>query len=392
MRRYLISTPEGTSDKLFSECAIRGTARPVIALFEAFGYSEVVTPAIEYYDVFCDSDNILPQESMLKLIDKTGRILVLRPDMTAPIARISATKLSNIPEPYRFYYLQNIFRSGTIGNRINSEVFQCGIELVGASGLYADCEVIALAIKALSKYKENNFRIEIGHVGFYKALSAAIGFSDKDLEKMRKLVEDKNFAALNDMLKNCENKKAAGAIKKLPQLFGGAQVLDEALALTNDPEAVSAINYLREIYSELSKAGLSDSVMIDLGLVNQIHYYTGFVIRGYIEGAGQAVLSGGRYDSLIGGFGRDLAAVGFAIDIDAVSECIKRDEIDPPGYMVYYENGYLKDAISFVERCKTVCELSAEDSFEKAAAVAKSKGIGRIVKIGGHGIKEQGVI
>lgn len=136
------------------------------------------------------------------------------------------------------------------------------------------------------------------------------------MERMRALIEGKNFAALRDMLAPFRENPASAALLRLSRLFGGPEVLDEAEALAGETEAVE---YLRALYGELSAAGYGALVRFDLGMVHQIDYYTGVVFRGYVEGAGDAVLSGGRYDSLVGVFGREAQATGFAVDVDAMA-------------------------------------------------------------------------
>ena len=110
---YVIHTPEGTRDRLFAECRDRrDTQTALTGLFRRRSYSEVSTPEVEFYDLFLRSGNPIPQESMLKIIDRSGKIMVMRPDCTAPIARVAATKLKHLPLPQRLYYAETVFRSG----------------------------------------------------------------------------------------------------------------------------------------------------------------------------------------------------------------------------------------------------------------------------------------
>ena len=171
MNRYTISTPEGSRDRLFSECEERRKVQRVLSdFYEKRGYSEVITPTLEYYDIFTRSGNSLSQETMFKVIDRGGRILVMRPDVTTPIARISATKLSNEVLPQRFYYIQNVYRSDLFHTGRRSEIAQAGIELVGSSGLKADVEVISMAIDSLIACGYDNFYFGLGHSGIINAL------------------------------------------------------------------------------------------------------------------------------------------------------------------------------------------------------------------------------
>ena len=326
---YIINTPEGTRDRLFAECTDRRKVQNALTeLFAAKGYAEISTPEVEYYDLFVQSGNPLPQESFLKIIDRSGKIMVMRPDCTAPIARVAATKLKAVPLPQRLYYNETVFRSGQAHKGGSSEIAQCGVELIGAAGQQADVEVIALAAEALKAVSPHPFHIELGHVGLFRALAAEMEMDAAQTEQMRRLIEGKHFAALNDLLEPYRDKPAYAVLSRLSQLFGSTEVLDEAEALVGKREEVE---YLRSLYAALQEKGCGDLIRFDLGLVHQIDYYTGVVFRGYVEGAGAPVLSGGRYDNLVEKFGRPAPAIGFAVDADAVAACLNQEQA-PAGH------------------------------------------------------------
>lgn len=313
----VVATPEGTRDRLFAQCRdLRAAQSKLTKLFRGKGYEEISTPEVEYYDLFLQSGNPIPQEALLKIVDRSGKLMVMRPDCTAPIARVACTKLKNSPLPQRLYYNETVFRSGAAHRGGSSEIPQCGIELLGAGGLQADVEAVSLAVEALETVCPQGFRIELGHAGLFRALADQMEMPTAKVEEMRKLVEGKHFAALDEFLAPYRDKSAYGLLSKLSRLFGGVEVLDEAEGLIGPrPE----LNYLRELYGVLKAAGCGESVRFDLGLVHQIDYYTGLVFRGYAKGAGAPVLSGGRYDNLLGAFGRPAPAIGFAVYVDLVS-------------------------------------------------------------------------
>ncbi len=318
----IIHTPEGTRDRLFAECAGRRSVQNTLTdLFAQKGYAEISTPEVEFYDLFVQSGNPLPQESFLKIVDRSGKIMVMRPDCTAPIARVAATKLKAVPLPQRLYYNETVFRSGQAHKGGSSEIAQCGVELIGAAGQEADVEVIALAVEALKAVSPHPFHIELGHVGLFRALAAEMDMDAARTEQMRLLIEGKHFAALNDLLEPYKEKPAYAVLSRLSQLFGSTEVLDEAEALVGRR---GEVEYLRTLYAALREKGCGEFVRFDLGLVHQIDYYTGVVFRGYVEGAGAPVLSGGRYDSLVEKFGRPAPAIGFAVDADAVAACLSQ--------------------------------------------------------------------
>lgn len=387
---YTANTPEGTRDRLFAECRDRRQVQDALTtLFRRRSYAEVITPEVEYYDLFLRSGNPLPQESMLKIIDRSGKIMVMRPDSTTPIARVAATKLKTVPLPQRFYYNQTVFRSGDAHKASSSEIAQCGIELIGASGKKADVEMVAMAVDSLRACGLKQFHIELGHVGFFRTLAAGMDMEPEKIEQMRKLIEGKNFAALGDLLEPYGDKPACAALKRLSRLFGGAEVLEEAEALSMGSEALS---YLRTLYVELEAAGYAKFIRFDLGLVHQIDYYTGVVFRGYVEGAGGAVLSGGRYDALVGAFGRPAQATGFAIDVDAVAGCLPSADLPALELVVHYEDGLLARALAEVdERAPGTCELSPCRTLESSLNLAREKGARKVLVLSKKGTREVAV-
>lgn len=367
-----VQTPEGTRDRLFGECEERRKIQTALGeLFCRRGFGEVCTPEVEFYDLFLRSGNPLPQEQMVKIIDRSGMILVMRPDCTAPIARVHAARLRHIPAPQRLYYDQTVFRSGQQHRGGRSEIAQCGVELLDAQGLRADLEVLALAADALKTCGLERFHIEIGHVGFFRELTAALGLEEGEREIIRDLIENKNFAALADRLAPYHATVPGYALDRLPYLFGGIEVLDEAEGLYAH---TSAIAYLRTLYNELSAAGYGSYFRFDLGLVHQIDYYTGLVFRGYAQGAGDAVLSGGRYDRLLAAFGPDTPATGFAVDVDAVAGCLPTVETLPVEGLVHFSSGCLAQALAAIDRGEGKLELSPMDTLEQTRLLAQAKG------------------
>lgn len=323
MNRFSISTPEGTRDLLFASCkALRQTEAAIRTALEAQGFSEIITPAVEYFDVFHAANPELDQENMLKIIDRSGRICVARPDNTTPIARVAATRLSDTALPVKLYYSQKVFRSVSGDHGHKGEFLQIGAELIGADGLEADRDILSAAFGALRQAGADSFRIELGHAEIYKALIEALGVDEQTAESIRRLIENKSFAALGDALEPYADRSAARALRAMPQLFGGIEVLDEVETLTGNVRVLGAVSYLRRLYAALEKVGCGDRVMIDLGLVHEMDYYTGVMFRGYIGGAGAAILSGGRYNALCAKFGRDLPAGGFGIDVESVADSL----------------------------------------------------------------------
>jgi len=390
MNRFAISTPEGTRDRLFASCrAMRQSENIISNLLEGRGYREVTTPTTEYYDVFLQAESSIPQESMLMTTDRSGRLMVLRPDSTMPIARMASTKLSRDALPLRMYYRQSVFRVNASGSGHLGEIMQIGAELIGSQGIMADLDILSAAFETMRTVGDQLFRIELGHAGIYKALISQLGADEYEAEEIRRLIESKSFAALSDRLEPYRSSTAYSAIKAMPQLFGGAEVLDEAAALTDNPQALSAIDYLRRIYNSLQAAGYGEYIMIDLGLVHELDYYTGIMFQGYMGGAGKILLSGGRYDQLCSKFGADLPAIGFAIDLDGVSQLIDPGEDNSRRELVLTDEHGLMAALAYVSGHDAA--LAPCDSEEEALKLAKNEGYRAIIKITGGGMTRKAV-
>ncbi len=389
MKKYAKVTPEGTRDLLFEECSARKIVESKLsALFRSRGYNRIITPSIEFFDVFDrESAGIMP-ESMYKLTDSQGRLMVMRPDNTLPIARVVATRLKEMKLPIRLYYTQKVFRQSPTLTGFNDEVAQSGIELIGTQGIRADLEIFITAVDALEKCGVKDYRIEIGHAGFFKALSESLDVDDETRELISSLIESKNYAALNDVIDKLESNETTKVIKMLPRLFGGLEVIDKAEQLCKSESARKSLDYLRNLFNKISDLGLNDKVNIDLGLVHRSNYYTGVVFRGYIEGSGVTVLSGGRYDKLIGEFGNPLEATGFGIDVDSLANAmLSSGEVRrprPADILVYGNDGCEVKALKYIAELNEkgfICENSVFDTEDESRKYAMQKGIKRFVLV-----------
>ena len=389
MKDYFRITPEGTKDLLFEECLANRTVSSILgSVFSHRGFHEVLTPGIEFYDLFSEEISGIPMESMFKMSDSKGRLMVMRPDSTLPIARMVTTRLMNERHPIRLYYNQRVYRYNPGLTGRSNEVMQTGIELIGAKGKRADLETITTAIEALSKCVPD-FRIELGNAAFFKAVAKTLPVSDEEREEIRTLIESKNYSALNSVLDKLEHTQAVDVIRKLPGLFGGVEVLDEAYKLCDDEVALKTLEYVREIYNDLSKLGLGERLIIDLGLVQRNDYYSDIVFSGYVMGSGEPVLIGGRYDKLLDRFGLPAPAVGFGINVDALARVmLERGNIPKkqiPAILVHSVKGYEIEAIKYtmaLSEANILGENSVFETEDQALEYARYKGIKKLAIVG----------
>lgn len=324
MDKYKMHVPDGVEDCLPAECYIKKSIEGALrSSFVLSGYDEIETPTYEYIDVFQSGVGSYIQESMIKFVDTNGRILVLRPDLTVPIARIAATKLQSMPQ--RLFYAQNSFAAAEPAIGKAGEFTQAGIELIGDESDNADAEVIALAVKALKTAGLTSFTVDIGQVSFFKALISESGLNESDVDLLRHAVDSKDKMALEALSKQLNlSDGLTHQIVTLPDLFGGSEVFEKALTLSQKPDCVAAVENLRNVYHLLTEYGLSEYITIDLGMLHDIAYYSGIIFRGLATGIGFPVVSGGRYDDLLGKFGKSLPATGFALGIKRVMIAMER--------------------------------------------------------------------
>ena len=387
MKTYSKITPEGTRDLLFEDCRARREVEARLArIFTLRGYREVITPGLEYYDVFNLAGAAIPQQEMYKCTDNHGRLIVFRPDTTLPIARMAASRLQSHEKPLRLFYNQSIYRNRPDLSGRSNESAQMGIELMGAGGIRADLEVIAAAVEALSQCVPD-FRMEIGHARVFQALADRLPLSLEAKEALRGTIEAKNYAALDELLDPLGDLPAAQAMGQLPRLFGGEEALEEAERWFQDGETREILEYLKSLYAALGQLGLGDRLMVDLGLVQRNDYYTGVVFSAYVHQHGDAVLLGGRYDSLCEKFGDPMPAVGFSLDLDALGglRAASLEGEEPAQVLVYGEPGYEiqgQKLAGSLSNEGVLCETSVWETEEETLAYARQAGIAKVICVG----------
>lgn len=348
--------PEGTRDLILDECIIkRNLERNIDNLFEKWGYKEVITPTIEFYEAFNYNSQSLSEEDMYKFFDNRGRILVLRPDMTIPIARVVETKLKDMELPIKLRYTSNVFRVHESFGGKRNEYTDCGVEFIGLEDRKSDLEILVLALEALKKLGLNDFKLEIGNIGFFNGAFKNLEIDENYKEAIAQFIEDKNLKSLEDYLSDLDIKEEYKKFfNKLPWMFGNKQILEEAKKLAFNEDIKGNLEYLEELYSELEQLGYGENVTFDLGMVPRLNYYTGIIFRGYGEGVGNTLLRGGRYDNLINISKKNVPAVGFSIDINSVIPIVEINKIQNQNiYEIYYSGNNRIEAIGKSEELRS---------------------------------------
>jgi ATP phosphoribosyltransferase regulatory subunit len=301
--------PPGTRGVLPGEMrelrAIGGSLR---GAFEEAGYGEVHTPALEYEEVLLRGDE-RAAGARYRSFDEQGAVLALRSDMTIPIARVVATRYAEAEPPLRFCYLARAWRAADRGVGEPREFLQAGIELIGVAGAEGEAEVVALTIAGLDAAGLRRHRVGVGDGALYRSLLSSFGVAHEAHMPMLEALSRRDLVGLEHQVDALDlNQSDHDLLVRLPQLRGGPEVLADA----------PGVEGLQTLYEQLDARGVADRVIFDLGLVRELGYYTGPVFEVYDPAVGFTLGGGGRYDELIGRFGRDLPACGLAVDVQRV--------------------------------------------------------------------------
>jgi ATP phosphoribosyltransferase regulatory subunit len=327
--------PKGLRDLLPEEVKQRRhMERRVSTLFQSYGYREIATPTIEFLDVVEGGTGRNIRKELFLFMDREGEVLSLRPEMTVSIARLAATHLQG-ELPQRLYYNANVFRHVQPHLAQYREFWQMGIELLGASGAWADAEVISVAVKSLLALGLDDFKISLNQIGIFNSLLEDSRLEQAEREEIRRLVEDKDLVALSALLDGLAiDDELKESIARLPVLHGGLEILQQVPYLEKNRKAEQAALELKKVYEALQVCGVIGNIVVDMGVLRGLDYYTGIVFEGYSPELGYGLLGGGRYDRLLGEFGLDAPATGFALGMDRLALVLKSQGQEPTRYLI----------------------------------------------------------
>lgn len=313
-------TPRGFRDVLFAEAAEReAVAGAMSAAFDAWGYGPVETPVAEEYATLEAAVGRSLEATAFRLFDMDGSLLALRPEMTVPIARLAASRLSSACGPHRFRYVAPVFREYASLRGQSRQFTQAGVELVGAPGPAGDAEIISVLVDALRAAGLREYAIVIGTVQVLRALIEAAGLSDEWGSAVFAAAHQRNLVEI-DRLSAREGVPAAvgEALRAVPRLRGGADAIEQAGAYVAACGCAGALSGIRDTFRILESTGLVESVTVDFGIMRSFDYYTGLVLEVYAPGLGLPLGGGGRYDRVMGEFGSPAPAAGFALGLERI--------------------------------------------------------------------------
>jgi ATP phosphoribosyltransferase regulatory subunit len=311
--------PPGSRDVLPEEMRERRRLhQALIDVFEARGYGEVATPAIEYDEVLSRGDG-RAAASAYRFFDESGELLALRADMTVPIARLVSSRYDGAEMPLRFCYLATSYRAVRPQRGQMREFAQAGVELIGASAPQGTAEVIEVLEAALDAVGLNRAVIGLGDADLFRQLLTELGVEGEARDTVIARLATHDLVGLEAELSAIEGigEEQCATCVALSQLRGGREVLEQARALGGSA-VERATARLQETYEELERRGVAERVQIDLGLLHDLGYYSGAILEVYDPALGYVLGGGGRYDGLLKRFGVDQPAAGFALYLERV--------------------------------------------------------------------------
>lgn len=329
-QKSLLFTPEGVRDIYGKECEKRGKIQKEIHdTMKLYGFRDIQTPTFEFFDIFNQKRGTVHSQEMFKFFDQHNNTLVLRPDITPSIARCAAKYYDTEDMQIRFCYTGSTFvhRSGYQGKL--SEVTQVGAELMNDDSSDADGEMIAMTVECLLKTGLKEFKVDIGHAGLFRGLVKEAGLSEEEIAQLRNYITNKNIFAVEDMLENRDMPADCRELLiRLPDLFGGQDTILAAKEKTSNRQAKDALERLERLYGIIEAYGMEEHVTFDLGMLSHYGYYTGVIFKAYTYGTGDAIVTGGRYDNLVGQFGKETPAIGLAFVLDELMSALNRQQVE----------------------------------------------------------------
>src|ERR671913_2412134 len=327
--RKFATTP-GTRDVLPPESTrlleVQGLIRD---RFRLFGFREVVTPALEYSEVIEEQGL---RDASYKLFDSDNQMLLLRPEMTTPIARLVAQRLAGSPEPHKLSYVLPAYRRASVGRGQSAELYQAGVEVVGSASPREDAATIALLVdvlRSLGLEAPSDFAVVLGQSAFYSGYLRHV--APDAATAVTAALAAKDLVAVDAIARDIPADAAAG-VRGIPRLVGPAtdgSLVEEAGRFAVGVEAGAALENLRGILRHLGAHGALDAVILDLGLIGRHEYYTGVVYEAYAAGLGFTIANGGRYDNLLKRFSKELPATGFAIYLERLLSVLPEKDPQP---------------------------------------------------------------
>jgi ATP phosphoribosyltransferase regulatory subunit len=325
MSEPLSQIPTGMRYYFGAEARLRrAIENTLVSIFNGWSYEEITTPTVDYYSLFEHGMGRSQAHHAFRFTDTDGSLLAIRPDVTSLVARAAATLFAERKRPLRLCYVAPVFRQQPQSHaEWRRESTQIGGELIGANSSRADLEVLAIVCEVLERLDlDRHCSITLNDVEIFHGIAEQLNLCVAARNEMRELVDTRNAADLERFLAGYSSPKESQAFAQLIQLSGKRKTLNDARRLLGNPRSQLALGRLERLWSVIESLQLTDRFEIDLGDVSRLDYYTGLTFKIYVNGAGARVGSGGRYDGLTASFGRAEPAIGFVLELDALTEVL----------------------------------------------------------------------
>src|SRR6266566_2185621 len=329
MTESLSRIPAGMRYYFGQEARLRRTVEEIaMTVFDGWSYEEITTPTVDYYSLFEHGMGRTEAHRAFRFTDTDGRLLALRPDVTSAAARAAATLFAERQRPLRFCYVAPVFRQQPQSHaEWRRESTQIGCELIGANTRVADLEVLAIASEFLRRLGlDGNYVITLNDVDIFNGVAERLRLDADSREEMQQLIDVRNAADLERFLVPYVSSEEAREFAQLMQLSGKRESLSMARSVISNEQSCAALDRLESLWQVIESLGLTDCFEIDFGDVARLDYYTGLTFKVYVNGAVYRVGSGGRYDGLTASFGKAEPAVGFVLDLDALTDVLHARE------------------------------------------------------------------
>lgn len=379
----LLHTPEGVRDIYDGEYRKKLTVIDQMnQVLDGRGYIPIQTPTFEYFDIFSREIGTTPSKDLYKFFDREGNTLVLRPDFTPAIARTAAKYFTNVGGTIRLTYNGNVFINNSSYQGRLKENTQLGAELIGDNSIDSDSEMIEMLIKSLQASGLTNFQISIGHSDVFRGLMDAAGFDEEAEGNIRDLINNKNSFGLEEYISSQNlSEDLTELFGLLSSMYASPKEWEQYRKKANGyPVIAKALDYLCQLDEKLMECKVNSYVSYELGLISNYTYYTGIIFSGYAFGTGEPIAKGGRYDKLLSYFGKEAAAIGFAISVDDLMEALNSQAVDTKTsdgvrYLtIALGKGRLADkAMAYFEKIGLPCEEMKDKNTRKLIFVNEEK-------------------
>ena len=324
MKNYKLHVSEGFKDTYGKEMLVKKEIEhKVLDIFKHHGFELIKTPTLEYLDVFTKEG--LQKPDLYNLINRQGELLALCNDMTSSIARFVCSNVSLPSGTKKYCYIQDTFRYPRLYQGKNHQFLQAGCELIGDSGILADASIIHLASSCIKGCNLYDFTIHLGSSSFLSHLLDE--FKIKDTTKFYELMDNKDYVSLRNYLNGILKEEDTNLLIDIILKGGKLHYIENLIDRFDNSSVKEDLVYLKNVYLVLESLGVNN-IIFDFSIYTYAKYYTGIIFEIYIDGISKSVCSGGRLDSFLKYFGKDLSDCGFGLDIDSLAKyCLDKELI-----------------------------------------------------------------